>query len=126
MRLARYFGCSTALLAVALVAQSQKPKIFVKDSSSWRINHGGGARPQTAEIIKTFHERCPAVTVTMKQDAADYIVQLDHEAGKDFFLRRNKVVVFDNKSGDAFFSESTRTLGNAVKEACAAIGKHRP
>jgi len=108
------------------VAQSQKPKIFVKDSSSWRINHGGGARPQTAEIIKTFHERCPAVTVTMKQDAADYIVQLDHEAGKDFFLRRNKVVVFDNKSGDAFFSESTRTLGNAVKEACAAIGKHRP
>ena len=114
------------ILSVALLAQSPKPRVLVKDSSSWQINHGGGARPQTAEIIKTFHERCPAVTVTMKQDTADYLVQVDHEAGKDFFLRRNKVVVFDNKTGDAFFSDSTRSLGNAVKEACEAIRKRQP
>ena len=126
MRMARYVVWSTAVLGMALLAQSPKPRIFVKESTSWQLTHEGGARPQTAEIIKTFNERCPAVTATMKEDNADFVVQLEHEGGKDFFLRRNKVVVFDNKTGDAFFSVSTRSLGNAVKEACEAIRKRQP
>jgi hypothetical protein len=114
------------MAVVAGLSAQSGPRVFVKESSSWQLNNGGGARPQTAEIIKTFHERCPRVTVTMKEDNADFVVELDHEGGKDFFLRRNKVVVFDNKSGDAFFSESTRSLGNAVKDACEAIKKRVP
>jgi len=80
----------------------------------------GGARPQTAEIIKTFGERCPDVIVNNKQERADYIVLLDHEGGKGIILRDNKVTVF-NKNGDSIVSRSTRSLGNAVKDACDAI-----
>ncbi len=141
----------TALACVLYVpvalGQNQKPRVFITDSASWEIRgaafgtmngayqgnagsvHGtyassmaGGARPQTAEIIKTFGERCPEAVVNNKQEKADYVVVLDHEGGKGVVRRRNKIAVF-NRDGDAIVSHSTRSLGNSVKDACAAIVK---
>jgi hypothetical protein len=112
-----------------------KVRIYVTDSESWQVIGGwgtangsggghesGGARPQTAEIIKTFNERCPDLTVTNNRDFAIYVVLLDHEGGKGALRVRNKIAVF-NRIGDAIFSDSTRSLGNSVKDACAAINK---
>ena len=112
-------------------------RVYVSDSQSWEIRGGwsaagnrrswggsgyqaGGARPQTAEIIKTFNQRCPEVTVTNNVEKADFAVLLDHEGGKGYALRRNKIAVF-NRGGDVVFSDSTRSLGNCVKDACVAI-----
>jgi hypothetical protein len=139
MKLIRFsFFCFTLTVGIAQTAsQDEKVRIFVTDSESWTSSGGvfgadgvlvggseGGARPQTAEIIKTFNERCPEFTITMKQSKADYVVLLDHEGGKAFVRRDNKVVVFDDE-GDAIYSGSTVILGNAVKDACAAIRKKR-
>ena len=112
-----------------------KIRIYVADSQSWEMSGGwgaangaggghesGGARPQTAEIIKTFNQRCPEYMVTNNKDRANYAAILDHEGGKGALRRRNKIAVF-NRDGDAIFSDSTRELGNSVKDACAAIRK---
>jgi hypothetical protein len=124
-------------LAVAVSAEDRKTRVFVSDSDSWEMSGGfgiganggigagagrvsGGARPQTVEIIKTFSQRCPAVTVTLEKTRADYIVLLDREGGKDIFARDNKIAVFRN-DGDLVHSGSTRSLGNAVSDACSAI-----
>lgn len=126
----------TAFLALPLFAdQADKPRIFVSDRKSWEMSGRfggtkegfggamkGGARPQTAEIVKTVGERCPGVTVNMKQEKADYILLLDHEGGKGYAMKDNKFAVF-NKDGDSIGSGSTRSMGNAVKDACAAIMK---
>lgn len=117
--------------------ETTKVRAFVTDSQSWEMSGGfgvsngsggggvrGGARPQTAEIVKTFGERCPEVTVTNNRDKADYVVLLDHEGGKGWARKRNKVAVF-NRDGDAIYSGSTRSLGNSVKDACEAIEKDR-
>jgi hypothetical protein len=56
------------------------------------------------------------------KDRANYAVILDREGGKGLLARRNKIAVF-NSDGDAIFGESTRELGNAVKDSCAAITK---
>lgn len=122
--------CSFALAA-------GPPRVFITDSKSWEVSGGfggtsggfggassGGARPQTAEIIKTFGERCPEVVVTMRQEKADYVVILDHEGGKSILVKDNKVAVFDNHEGDSIFSRSTAILGNSVKDACQAITRH--
>ncbi len=134
-----------SLLVVSIVlgwiicgVAAEKPRVFITDSKSWEISGGvggtqdgfggaskGGARPQTAEIIKTFGERCPMVIVNNKQEKADYVVLLDHEGGKELISHDNKVVVF-NKDGDSIVSRSTRILGNAVKDACAAIAEDWP
>ena len=126
-------GCALLIVASGISAlAAERPRVFITDSKSWEISGGvggnsdgfGGATrrrtPQTAEIIKTFGERCPTVIVNNKQEMADYIVLLDHEGGKGLVLRDNKVAVF-KKSGDALFSHSTRSLGNSVKDACDAI-----
>jgi hypothetical protein len=110
------------------------PRVFITDSASWEVGGGGvivdatgasrgsgGARPQTAEIVKTFNQRCPNVIITSRKEKADYIVLLDHEGGKDAISRDNKIAIFSNGSGDAIFSRSTRSLGNAVKDACPVI-----
>ena len=115
-----------------------RPRVFITDSKSWEMSGGGGgtaegfgggsrggARPQTAEIIKTFGERCPDVIVNNKQEKADYVVLLDHEGGKGVIFHDNKVVVF-GEDGDSILSRSTRSLGNAVKDACDAISKNWP
>lgn len=115
----------------------EKVRVYIADSESWQSSGGwgaskgsgggaasGGARPQTAEIIKTFNERCPELTVTSMKEKANYAVILDHEGGKGALQHRNKIAVF-NRDGDVIFSDSTRSLGNSVKDACAAIGKDR-
>lgn len=125
-----------ALLGIALLllgAQTPQPRVYVTDSQSWESSGGfaanrdgavgetsGGARPQTAEIIKTLGERCPLAIVTMNKDKADYILLLDHEGGKGALRKDNKFALF-NKDGDAIGSGSTRNLGNAVKDACQIL-----
>jgi PEGA domain len=111
-----------------------KPHVFITDSQSWETRGSaggsggtwaaqshGGARPQTAEIIKTFGERCAEVMVNNKPSVADYVVVLDHEGGKSVLAHRNKVAVFQAASGDVVMSHSTLSLGNSVKDACEGI-----
>src|SRR5580693_5205731 len=115
-------------------ADSEKARVFITDSQSWSIagasggaggayggSMAGGARPQTAEIIKTFGERCPQVTVNNIQTKTDYIVLLDHEGGKGALRHKNKVAVFTRVSGDSIVSKSTVSLGGSVQDACEAI-----
>jgi hypothetical protein len=115
---------------------ADKPHVFITDSQSWETRGSaggsngnwaaeshGGARPQTAEIIKTFGERCPQVKVNNKPSLADYVVVLDHEGGKSILAHRNKVAVFQAASGDVVMSHSTLSLGNSVKDACEGIEK---
>jgi hypothetical protein len=83
----------------------------------------GGARPQTAEIIKTFGERCPQVMINNIQAKTDYIVLLDHEGGKGALRHKNKVAVFARVSGDSVVSKSTLSLGGSVQTACEVIMK---
>ncbi len=128
-----------ALIVWAIPGQGQdaKVRIYILESQSWQVSGSagtvdggggggisGGARPQTAEIMETFTERCPSCTVTMDKTKADYSVRLEHEGGKMTILRDNKVIVF-NRDGDLIYSGSTRSLGNAVKDACSAIEKDR-
>jgi hypothetical protein len=136
-------GVAGILLAVLLpcagaFAKDGKMRVFITDSSSWEVGGAigasssagagglsGGARPQTAEIMKTFAERCPSILVTIKRENADYVVVLDHEGGKDLVRRDNKIAVFD-REGDMIYSGSTRSLGNAVKDVCNAIARQQP
>lgn len=127
---------SLLLLLLAGIAHAQeKTRVYINESQSWEVTGGigggrngggggisGGARPQTAEIIKTFNERCPTYTITNKEDKANYSILLHHEGGKDLVRRDNKFAVY-NKDGDVIASGSTRSLGNAVKNACLAIDK---
>ncbi len=83
-------------------AEERRPRVFITNSESREVvgsaagsggtfaaHSQGGARPQTAEIIKTFGERCEQVIVNNKQEKADYVVVLDHEGGKGYLMRRN-------------------------------------
>jgi hypothetical protein len=122
--------------APAAPPSPEKARVFITDSQSWET-HGagggsaagfggassGGARPQTAEIIKTFGERCPQVTANNIQERTDYVVVLDHEGGKSLLAHRNKVAVFGRVSGDSIVSKSTLSLGGSVQTACEAIEK---
>lgn len=129
-------GALAPVSSTAPVTDADKPRVFVTDSQSWSIEGSsggssgafaghvaGGARPQTAEIIKTFGERCPLVVSNNKPDKADYIVLLDHEGGKGVLRHKNKVAVFNRASGDSIVSKSTLSLGGSVQDACEAITK---
>jgi hypothetical protein len=143
----RIHVCLALLLSVLmfpLVAQdtaatsgaSDQPRVFITDSESWSVagssggaggafggHTEGGARPQTAEIVKTFGERCPQVVTNNRQERSDYVVVLDHEGGKGVLRHRNKVAVFNRVTGDSIVSKSTLSLGGSVQEACEAITK---
>jgi hypothetical protein len=116
------------------VPTKEHARVFITDSQSWEVGGGaggsggtfgaeshGGARPQTAEIIKTFGERCADVVTNNIQIKTDYIVVLDHEGGKGYFSHRNKVAVFTRVTGDSIVSKSTLSLGGSVQTACEAI-----
>jgi len=123
------------VMGAAILAAQEKVRVFVTDSQSWETKgqegfagasgggrFSGGARPQNSEIAKTIKERCPMLTVTIKEDKADYILSLDHEGGKNLLQKDNKWVVY-NSDGDMIDAGSTRSLGNSVKDACRAIAE---
>jgi len=124
------------LLGMSILAgAADQPRVFITDSQSWEISGGwggssggfgggvkGGARPQKGEIIKTFGEKCTGVTINNKPEKADYVVLLDHEGGKGWIRKDNKVAVF-NSDGDSIVSKSTRSLGGSVETSCEAIMK---
>ncbi|MBI2679128.1 MAG: PEGA domain-containing protein [Candidatus Koribacter versatilis] len=122
-------------LGVSLAFAQDGPRVYVSDSQSWEMSGGGGgtsggfggavhggARPQTAEVIKTLGEKCPTVRANNIREKADYIVLFDHEGGKGWVRKDNKIAVF-NKNGDSIISKSTVSLGGAVEEACKAIAR---
>jgi hypothetical protein len=130
---------SAPAATVASEPSDGKVRVFVTDSQSWETrgsgggggnkngwgassSFSGGARPQTAEIIKTLNQRCPELTVTNNLGKANFVIVLDHEGGKGLLAHRNKIAVF-NQDGDDVFSNSTRELGNAVKDACEVMMK---
>jgi PEGA domain-containing protein len=138
MRLLCSVVAFSVVLSLSAFSQSdERPRVFITDSQSWEV-HGsaggangafgasssGGARPQTAEIIKTFGEKCPQAIVNNRQEKANYIVVLDHEGGKNFLRHKNKVAVFESQSGDTIVSHSTLSLGGSVEDACDAIKAH--
>jgi hypothetical protein len=109
-----------AMLDLAPVAAAHsepsdgKVRVFVTDSESWETrgsgggggnsngwgaasSFSGGARPQTAEIIKTLNQRCPELTVTDNLGKANFVIVLDHEGGKGLLRHRNKIAVFNHK-----------------------------
>jgi hypothetical protein len=128
----------TPVPAVPVAADdASKPRVYVTDSDSWQMKGAvggssdgfagvseGGARPQTAEVIKTFGQRCPQVVVNQRPDLSQYVVRLEHEGGKGYLRKDNKVAVFVRQTGDSIFSKSTMSLGGSVQDACAAITAH--
>jgi hypothetical protein len=141
-------ACSLVCLFTSLCAQqsappvaaaddANKPRVYVTDSDSWQMKSAaggssdgfaaaseGGARPQTAEIIKTFGQRCPQVVINQRPDLSQYVVRLEHEGGKGYLRKDNKVAVFIRQTGDSIFSKSTMSLGGSVQDACMAITTH--
>lgn len=120
--------------ALPEMSPADHARVFITDSQSWEIGgHSGGgggafaseshggARPQTAEIIKTFGQRCPDVITNNIQFKADYIVLLDHEGGKGLLRHKDKVAVFTRVTGDSVVSKSTMSVGGSVQTACDAI-----
>jgi hypothetical protein len=134
---------NTAILAMLsvttflMINAQDKPRVFITDSNSWEMRSqvggsadafagtsSGGARPQTAEVIKTFGQRCPEVIVNDRVNASDYVVELDHEGGKGLLQHKDKIAVFVRTSGDSIFSKSTLSVGGSVQDACGAITQH--
>ena len=112
-----------------------RPRVYVSNSQSWLISGGfgghygtaagatrGGSSPQTVEVIKTFGQRCSQVIVTNNRNIAAYVVLFDRESFKGFIRKRDKIAVF-RRNGDVLFTDSVRSVGNAVKDACQAITK---
>jgi hypothetical protein len=129
--------CSVLLVAgIPIVeARTEKPRVFITESGAAlasgdaavgnakaSLAFTGGQSPQIVEVMKAFLRYCPAVTVTVDRDKAAYLVRLDHDAINPTtpFVHGNKVAVFD-KDEDLMYSNSTRTLGSAVKSACGAM-----
>jgi hypothetical protein len=131
----KLIALTVACLAMAGSMYAQdKPRVFITDSNSWEMrgaaggsngsfgaSSAGGARPQTAEVIKTFGQRCPEVITNNRAELSDYIVELDHEGGKGLLAHKDKIAVFVRTSGDSIFSKSTLSVGGSVQDACEAI-----
>ena len=69
-----------------------------------------------ANAIKAFRDRCPKVLITTEKGKANYVVELIPAS----FTRENIVMVV-NSTGIIIHSGTTMNLGNAAKDACAAI-----
>jgi hypothetical protein len=124
---------SVVMVSFLAAQELPKPRLFIEESTSWEVKGGagagdgsgggalgGGARGQTAELIKTFRQRCSELIITNKRDRADYTLTFDHEGGKQIWEKDNKFALF-NKEGDIVESGSARSLGSAVKSACEAL-----
>ncbi len=105
--LRKAFSIFIVLFAVSWAAE-QLPRVFVN-----------GADAVVVQGIKAFRKTCPSITITARQDNADYSVLVaDDGSGAG---RKGRSAVVSTASGDVVFASSARALGSAVKNACGAI-----
>ena len=109
-----------------------KTHVYLTDSKSWETRGGfngtsdsssadsTNAIAHRSDVLQAFQEQCSDLVVTNDVDKADYAIALDQKAGKPYIHKNNKVVVYD-RQGDPIFADSTRVLGNTVKDSCTAI-----
>jgi hypothetical protein len=76
--------------------------------------------PQTAEIVKTFGQKCPNVVVTSRREAATFTVVLENRVAKLLRKGDSKMVVFD-RAGDMVYGASERAMGKALRGFCSAV-----
>lgn len=125
----------TGLAMSTILVAAGKPRVFITESPSEQLSGSGsvgemkgslaftgGTSPQNVEVMKAFSRNCRNAIVTANRDKADYVIRLDHDAISPTtpFVHGNKVAVF-NKNQDLIYSNSTRLLSSAVKDACTAI-----
>jgi hypothetical protein len=95
-------------------------RVWVEDK---QVKSTQGSIP-SGDLMKELNGRCVGVVLTDTQEKADYRL----EAGYAWCCtprgesRGYKFTLF-NKDGDAISSTKTHTLGNAVKDICAAVGR---
>ena len=121
------------LLAASFATGQEKIRVIISNSDAWESGGGfvvtpkagsgrisGGLRPQTVEIMKTFSEKCKFVQITNDLDKAEYVVLFDRQGGKGVTSKDSKIAVFE-RGGDLVIAKSVRSVGAAVKDACASI-----
>jgi hypothetical protein len=127
-------------LAFLLPATAQdKPRVFVQGKGSENLatngSAGGGrhwaswgskstldSHDEGMEVTKDLQKNCSGVVVTLNQVNADYTVMLNRESKQNRgLLRTNSQLQVANRIGDIIGTNSTRTVGNAAKDACALI-----
>jgi hypothetical protein len=92
----------------SIIAAQQSPRVYVN-----------GVDSVVAQGIKTFQKLCPAVTLTARQDSADYSVTVaDDGSGAG---RKGRSAVASTKSGDIVLASSSRSLDSSIKNVCMAI-----
>lgn len=133
----RYAGL-VLLFTISLFAQETKPRIFVRArgtvNSMTQGARGGGLfggsrydsivdeHDESIELTKELRQRCDGVIVTLKEEAADYIVMLNREskAKRGIFNKNSQVLVAD-KNGDVIWTKDVRAVVSAAKDVCAAV-----
>jgi hypothetical protein len=107
MAMRKAFVILTALVAAA---EQQSPRVFVT-----------GRDTVVVQGIKDFQKDCPSVTVTARQDNADYSVLVANDGSGAG--RKGRSAVVSTPKGDIVIASSERGLAAAVKNACDAIGR---
>ena len=141
-----FAALATLLLATVAFAQD-KPRVFVQGHGTLNsTTHTSGAANRTLfgasgavvggrrsdssidshdesiELTKDLRANCPGVVITLKEDAADYVVMLNRESkAKVGLIKANSQVLVANKQGDVIWTKDVRQVMSAAKDACAAI-----
>ena len=125
------------LLASPADAQEQRIRVFVAESAATAfsasgvdgfVSATGGSNDQTAEIMKNLQDKkeCRGFRATRRINRANFVIAMDRSEGGfskrtfGIMAKDNKIVVFDAWE-DQIYANSTRSVGNAVKDACNAI-----
>jgi hypothetical protein len=92
-------------------------------STLWAAGHQSQPA-KTVEIMQTFGERCPNLTVTTKRGEADYTIVLERKYRK--LIRRECNLLAFDRSGDMAFQTSTGVLSGAVNNLCVWVRSTHP
>jgi hypothetical protein len=130
--------CVTLVLTVPLFG-AEKVRVFIDGQGTVNAtNHSGGGydgglfghrtdatvdmHNESIELAKDMREHCPELVITLKEDAADYIVKLNRESkAKRGVFDKNTQVLVANKQGDVIWTKDVRQVRSAAKDACSAI-----
>lgn len=107
-----------ALPTAAGAQRGNKPRVYL--SSASKGTNRNAERDQSMEMSKDFEKDCTGVRITINQQAADYVILLNHiEHG--LFIRDNQIQVA-NRDGDLISkTKEGGSIAGGMKKACALI-----
>lgn len=136
-QMARFIVLAALLVLPASCLAQNRPRVSIVDRDEWQqtgtlvgsngtvvAHEEGRVVHDHTELTKSLNKACPALTITLDEKSADYVIVWDHKTWQQtsWAGHQNEVAIY-NRNKDLMASFAAHKMDAAARDICKSLVK---